>query len=80
MVLTEEVLKVTGWVGELSHTQRKHVTLAKAEKVLMQAGAVEALSDGRVRVIPNPHWSTARWRAYMASRGCDPDGPGWEEI
>ncbi|HEY7418861.1 MAG TPA: hypothetical protein VH593_27015 [Ktedonobacteraceae bacterium] len=79
VVRVEELFAVTGVVPELSRRNRiRYVALAKAEKILMRVGDIGALSDGRIRVIPNPVWNVERWRAYMAMRGCDPDGPGWE--
>jgi hypothetical protein len=48
----------------------KIIALAQAELILMVIDREYLLSNGYLRVIPNPNWSLERWMNYMNERGC----------
>lgn len=48
----------------------KTVPFSQAEKILMALQEENLLTNGDVRVIPNPNWSLEKWMNYMEERGC----------
>ena len=55
----------------LAHVKRQtYMTLDRADAILTSIGEQSALTDGRVRVIPNQTWSREKWVEYMRERGC----------
>lgn len=48
----------------------KYVPLTQAEALLIAIGEEYKLSNGEIRVIPNPMWTPEQWVDYMQSRGC----------
>lgn len=55
------------WRGDFKHT-----SLDNADKLLHGLGFTYALSNGSVRVVPNPMWSQEKWISFMQERGCEP--------
>lgn len=54
----------------LLHGEYKYVNLSQADLFLTVIDKVNLLTDGTLRIIPNPAWSPERWMAYMEERGC----------
>lgn len=48
----------------------KYVSLTQAELLLQVIDREYLLSNGTVRVIPNPNWTPEKWLDYMKERGC----------
>lgn len=54
----------------LMQAENPYVSLSQAELILMVIDREYLLSNGTIRVVPNPNWSPEKWLAYMEERGC----------
>jgi hypothetical protein len=54
----------------LMQAENPYVSLTQAELILMVIDREYLLSNGTIRVVPNPNWSPEKWLAYMEERGC----------
>jgi hypothetical protein len=57
-------------VSGICNGEFKYVSLTQAEALLGAIDSEYKLSNGEIRVIPNPMWSPEQWVDYMQSRGC----------
>ena len=46
------------------------VSFSTAEKLLQAIDREYMLSNGTIRILPNPNWSLEKWVNYMKERGC----------
>jgi hypothetical protein len=57
-------------VQGIANGEFKLVSVTQADSILTVIGKQYMLSNGEIRVIPNPNWSLDRWTDYMRERGC----------
>lgn len=63
-------------IWAIRNGERKFVTLAIADRLLTAIDQNQAFHDGRIKIVPNPMWTTERYQAWLAEegRGCSEEG------
>lgn len=60
----------TKLVSRICNSEKQFVFLSQADSLLTAIQRVEMLTNGEIKVIPNPTWSLEAYMAYMKDRGC----------